>query len=208
MAGFELNIGSLIYIFFRLAPFFIVSYFTLSSVFNADFRGFVYLVGLVIACVICIIVGKVLPSPMLDKSLDVKMKCSALTLGKTEPLSNLPLSQTVFGFTLAYLSYFVATNNLTSKNVPMFVVMSLVIVADLYWNIVNTCADMKYLGLALMIGGGFGAAWASFIELNVPSVAYFSGTSNQTCSQPTKGMYRCRPSSSQKQPPPPPPPAK
>ena len=39
MAGFELNIGSLIYIFFRLAPFFIVSYFTLSSVFNADFRG-------------------------------------------------------------------------------------------------------------------------------------------------------------------------
>jgi hypothetical protein len=194
MAGFELNIGSLFYLFFRLAPFFIVSYFTLSSVFNADFRGFVYLVGLVIACVICIIVGKVLPSPLASVTdTGVRMKCSALTLGKTEPLSNLPLSQTVFGFTLAYLSYFVATNNLTSQNVPMFVVMSLIIVADLYWNIANTCADMKYLGLALVIGGGFGAGWASFIEINAPSVAYYSGTSNHTCSQPSKGMYRCRP---------------
>ena len=202
MAGFQLNVGSLIYIFFRMSPFFIVSYFTLSSIFNADFRGFVYLVGLVIACVICIIVGKVLPSPMMGKDPETIMKCSALTLGKTEPLSNLPLSQTVFGYTLAYLSYFVATNNLTSNNIPMFVVMSLIIVADLFWNISNSCADMKYLGLSLLIGGGFGAAWASFIEINAPSVAYFSGTNNNTCTQPTKGMYRCRPSSSQKPPPP------
>lgn len=200
MAGFELNIGSLIYIFFRLAPFFIVSYFTLSSIFNADFRGFVYLVGLVIACVICILIGKVLPSPMLDKPTDVRMKCSALTLGKTEPLSNLPLSQTVFGFTLAYLSYFIATHSLTQSNIPMFIVMSSIIVSDLYWNIANNCSYPKYLGLSLMIGGAFGAAWGLFIDLNAPRLSYFSGTSNQTCSQPSKGMYRCRPSSSQTQP--------
>lgn len=188
----EINIGSLVYLFFRLAPFFIVSYFTLSSIFNQDFRGFVYLVGLVLACVICILVGQVLPSAWNDKSLDVRTKCSSLTLGKNQPLSNLPLSQTVFGFTLSYLTYFIATNKLQAQNIPFFIFMSLVILADIIWNIQNTCTELKYLGLSLLIGGGFGYLWATFIEMNAPSTAYISGVDQQTCSKPTKGMYRCR----------------
>lgn len=189
----EVNIGSLLYLFFRMAPFFIVSYFTLSSIFNQDFRGFVYLVGLVIACVICVLIGQVLPNS-LDKITDVRIraKCTALTLGKTQPLSNLPLSQTVFGYTLAYLSYFISTNNLQLQNIPMFVFMSLIILADLMWNVFNTCNELKYLGLSLVIGGGIGVGWAAFIEMNAPSVAFFSGLDKNTCQQPTKGLYRCR----------------
>jgi len=189
----EVNIASLVYLFFRMAPFFIVSYFTLSSVFNQDFRGFVYLVGLVIACVLSILIGQVLPNPW-ERMTDMRKRatCSALTLGKTEPLSKLPLSQTVFGFTLAYLSYFIATNSLQLQNVPMFVFMSIIILADLLWNVYNECNEPKYLGLALIIGGGIGVGWASFIEMNAPSVAYFSGVDKNTCQQPTKGLYRCR----------------
>ena len=188
----EINIGSLVYLFFRLAPFFIVSYFTLNSIFNQDFRGFVYLVGLVLACVICILVGQVLPSTWNDKSLDVRTKCSSLTLGKNQPLSNLPLSQSVFGYTLSYLTYFIATHELQSQNIPFFIFLSLVILADMIWNIQNTCTELKYLGLSLLIGGGFGYLWAMFIEMNAPSTAYISGVDQQTCSKPTKGMYRCR----------------
>ena len=190
----EVNLGSLVYLFFRLAPFFIVSYFTLSSIFNQDFRGFVYLVGLVIACVICILIGQVLPNPWDDGKMseETRSRCSALTLGKTQPLSNLPLSQTVFGYTLAYLSYFVATNNLQLQNIPMFIFMSVLILVDLIWNIMYSCTEPKYLGLSLMIGGGLGVGWASFIEMSAPSVAYYSGIDKETCSQPSKGLYRCR----------------
>jgi hypothetical protein len=129
---------------------------------------------------------------MLNKSTEVRMKCTALTLGKNEPLSNLPLSQTVFGFTLSYLSYFIATSNLTLQNIPMFIVMSVVILADMLWNVQNSCMDAKYLGLALLLGSAFGVFWAYFIETNAPSVAYYSGLDKNTCNVASKGIYRCR----------------
>jgi hypothetical protein len=188
----ELNIGSLAYLFFRLAPFFIVSYFALSSIFNQDFRGLVYLVGLVLASVLTVLIGKVLPNPLEGKSAEVRMKCTALTLGKMEPLSNLPLSQTVFGYTLAYLTYFIAVNNLTSQNIQMFIFMSIAILADLMWNVTNTCSEAKHLGLALLIGGAIGVGWAIFIETNAPAAAYYSGVDKAQCSKPSKAMYRCR----------------
>jgi hypothetical protein len=188
----ELNIGSLVYLLFRLAPFIIVSYFTLSSVFNQDFRGFVYLIGLVLACGLCLLIGKILPDPLEGKSVEQRMKCSALTLGKNGPLSNLPLSQAVFGFTLAYLTYFIATNNLASVNIPMFVFMSVVIVADMLWHIYNSCNEPKSLGLSLIVGGGVGVGWASFVEIYAPTVAYYSGVDKNTCSRPSKSLYRCR----------------
>jgi hypothetical protein len=90
------------------------------------------------------------------------------------------------------LSYFISTNNLQLQNVPMFVFMSILILADLMWNVFNGCTDTKYLGLSLIIGGGIGVGWAAFIEMNAPSVAYFSGVDKNTCQQPTKGLYRCR----------------
>ena len=58
----QLNIVSLIYLFFRLAPFIIVSYFALQSLFNQDLKGVIYLVGLLIASVVTILVGNILPS--------------------------------------------------------------------------------------------------------------------------------------------------
>ena len=188
----EVNIGSLVYLFFRLAPFLIVSYFTLSSIFNQDFRGFVYLVGLLIACVLCIMIGKVMPNPWDGKSPDVISKCSALTLGKSQPLSNLPLSQTVFGYTLAYLSYFIKINSVQKNNISFFIFMSIVIVADLIWNAQTSCNDYKYLGLALLLGGAVGVGWAAFIEMQAPKVAYISGSDQDTCTKPSKALYRCR----------------
>jgi hypothetical protein len=44
----EVNLLSISYLFFRLAPFIIVCFFTLNSIFNQDLRGIIYLCGLLI----------------------------------------------------------------------------------------------------------------------------------------------------------------
>ena len=44
----EVNLLSISYLFFRLAPFLIVCFFTLNSLFNQDLRGIIYLCGLLI----------------------------------------------------------------------------------------------------------------------------------------------------------------
>ena len=141
----DLNIVNIFYLFFRLAPFIIISYFTLESIFNQDLKGLIYLVGLIIASVFTIVLGNIIPQPDVDLAPTndkySKAKCNTLTLGSNEPISRLPLSQTVFGYTLAYLSYFIGVNNLTTQNIPVFVIFPILIVADIFWSVSNACSS-------------------------------------------------------------------
>jgi len=116
-------------------------------------------------------------------------------LGATEPLSRLPLSQTVFGYTLAYLSYFIGVNNLQSQNIATFVIFPLIVIADFMWSTSNSCASPEYLLTALIIGGIIGVLWAMIIDsTKIADFAYFSGINNKdVCTKPSRSMYRCRP---------------
>ena len=44
----DINLVSIVYLFFRLAPFIIVCFFTLNSIINQDLRGLMYLCGLLL----------------------------------------------------------------------------------------------------------------------------------------------------------------
>jgi len=121
-------------------------------------------------------------------------QCTHLTIGVNGPVSTLPLSQTVFGYTLAYLSYFIGTNNLTTQNIPTFIIFPILIVADMIWNTANECSSNAYLLSALIIGGIIGVLWAIIIDsTNITNLSYFSGISNKdVCSKPSKSLYKCR----------------
>lgn len=197
----ELNIINILYLFFRLAPFLIVSFFTLQSIFNQDLKGLVYLIGLLIASVVTILLGNFIPTPDVSltpnqqqQSKYSKAKCNYLTIGANQPLSKLPLGQTVFGYTLAYLSYFIAVNNLTTQNIPTFVIFPILILADVMWNTMNGCSTNIFLLTSLIIGGLIGALWAMIIDaMQITNLAYFSGISNKdVCSKPSRSMYKCR----------------
>lgn len=193
----DLNIVNIFYLLFRLAPFIIVSYFTLQSIFNQDLKGLIYLFGLVMATVLTILIGNVIPfpnNPILSVDKYSKAKCNSLTLGSDSPISRLPLSQTVFGYTLAYLSYFIGVNNLTTQNIPTFVIFPIIILADMFWNVSNDCSTNELLLSALIIGGAVGAIWALIIDsTKMANLSYFSGITNKdVCSKPSKQMIRCK----------------
>ena len=193
----DLNIVNIFYLLFRLAPFIIVSYFTLQSIFNQDLKGLIYLFGLVVATVLTILIGNVIPfpnNPILSVDKYSKAKCNSLTLGSDSPISRLPLSQTVFGYTLAYLSYFIGVNNLTTQNIPTFVIFPIIILADMFWNVSNDCSTNELLLSALIIGGAVGAIWALIIDsTKMANLSYFSGITNKdVCSKPSKQMIRCK----------------
>ena len=104
----ELNVFTITYLFLRLSPFIIVCFFSLASIFNQDFKGLIYLIGLIISCFITITVGSPISKTingMLSLNRGEEPICKSLiTLGNTT-LSELPLSQTIFGFTFFYLFY-------------------------------------------------------------------------------------------------------
>ena len=194
----DLNIINILYMFFRLAPFIIVSYFTLQSLFNQDLKGVIYLIGLLVATIVVVLLGNILKSFSPPKGLMPtdysKIRCTQLTLGNSQPISVLPLSQTVFGYTLSYLTYFITVNNLQTQNMATFIIFPLVIVADIMWSTSNLCSSPKYLLISLIIGAIIGTLWAMIIEsTNMPNLAYMSGIANKdVCSKPSKSLYKCR----------------
>ena len=52
-----MDLFGLLYLFFRLSPFIIASFFSLISVFNSDLKGFIYLVGLIFATALTMGIG-------------------------------------------------------------------------------------------------------------------------------------------------------
>jgi len=182
--------------FFRLSPFIIVSYFTLQSILNQDLKGVIYLVGLIVTSFIVYLIASMLPEEPVSKNSNdlMKVKCTQLTIGSGNPISQLPLSQTVFGYTLTYLSYFIGVNNLQSQNIPIFILFPVLILGDIFWSTTNSCSSPKYLLISLIISSIVGLLWAMLIEsTGVGGFAYLTGIANKdVCSRPTKSLYKCR----------------
>jgi len=189
----ELNILSFSYLFLRLAPFILVCFFSLASIFNQDFKGLVYLVGLLFACFGTMTIGNALTFiPYYDESLRPEI-CNMITIGRVGNFSKLPLGQAVFGYTFCYLLWWIITNKFEKQNIPTLVFFPVLILFDMIWNIRYTCYTFWQLFAALSIGSGFGLLWAFIIEsTNSNHLKYFSGKKNEdVCSKPSKQTFRC-----------------
>ena len=189
----DLNIISITYLFLRLAPFVLVCFFSLASMFNQDFKGLVYLIGLIFASFITMLFGNVLTFiPSYDISARPE-QCNTITLGNQGGISVLPLSQTVYGYTFAYLLFTIITNKYVDQNIPTLVFFPILILFDLVWNIQNTCYTFWQLLASLVLGGLFGWLWAYLIgETNNSSLQYFPGVINkEVCNKPSKQTFRC-----------------
>ena len=199
----ELNLVTIFYLFFRLAPFIIVSYFALSSFFNQDIKGLIYLVGLLLACFVTIIIGGSIPiaytmgeTDLLDPT---KLKnpinpvCNMLTIGKDGSFSKMPLGVVMLTYTLIYLVYVIAKYKIEMYNLPTLILFPILILGDIVWNIRNECYKTFGIIIAIIIGGGVGAIWAAVIDsINKPNLFFLNVGSDKTvCQRPTKQLFKC-----------------
>lgn len=190
----EFNLISFLYLFFRLAPFIIVSSFTLNSVLNLDLKGLIYLVGILFACFVTTMVSSAFP---FSSSSAV---CNMFTLtGTGQPISSIPLGQVVLSYTFAYLITIIITYNdkedsMVKKNVATFIIFPALILADFFWSLKNGCSSFQNLCIAFIIGGGIGALWATVLDKSkMFEMQYFNGISNrEVCNRPAKNIFRCK----------------
>lgn len=196
----DLNLISILYIAFRLAPFITVSFFSLSSLFNQDLKGLIYLAGLLITSFIAILFGNsftVFERPSLAEDglyQNVSHVCNLMTLSKSGPMSNLPLSQIVFAYTFGYLLYIIIKYNLINQNIPVLIVFPILILADWLWHANNNCAGYLPLFVATIVGGGLGTFWSYIIDTTgVSKLQYYNILSNkESCSVPSQTSFSCK----------------
>ena len=191
-----IDIKTIAYVGFRLAPFILICFFALSSMFNADIKGIIFLGLLLLNCFITMVVGNgFLPEPTPTNNNHI---CDGLSLSANGPISRLPLNINVLTFTLAYLAYIIGTYgkkdpSVINNNIPTFVVFSLLIIYQGIWSYQNGCNTMGYSLISMIIGGGLGALFSYAVDKSgLVKLQYFNGITNaEICSRPTKARYVC-----------------
>ena len=188
----ELNIITILYLFFRLAPFIIVSYFSISSIFNQDLKGIIYLVGVIFACFAAILFGNSLNDEMIV-SPEKNPVCNMLTLGSSGTYSKIPLGITILSYTFSYLIYVIVKYKIVMYNLPTLMLFPMLILGDVLWNIKNGCFKPFGAIVSLLIGAGIGLLWAFIIDtIKKPKLQYFNVGSDRTvCERPSKQLFKC-----------------
>jgi hypothetical protein len=186
----EINLFNITYLFIRLAPFILVCYFTLSSVFNQDLKGIIYLIGLLFACFATASLGNI----KLFAVDSLPQLCKFITLSNGSPISNIPLGLTILSYTFFYLLYIIGQNGLWANNIPTFILFPILILCDAAWNLNNSCISIPGLIVSFIVGGVIGVLWASIITASgIDELKFFNGISNkETCSRPSKTLYKCK----------------
>ena len=187
-----LNLISIAYICFRLAPFILVSMLSLTSILYQDFKGIIYIAGLLITSILAILISKC-TSSFDNNNDDIQLVCHLITLTDTGPISKLPLSIITFTYTAGYMGYIIFKYKLAYQNIPSLIIFPLLILSDIFWQASHKCSSILAIIVSTLIGMGCGIAWAAIIDSNKNSkLLYFNGISNaQTCSRPSKQSFRC-----------------
>lgn len=110
-----------------------------------------------------------------------------------EGLPDMPLGQTILGFTFAYLVFIITKHKMWGTNGFTAVIFPLLILGDFAWNIQNSCATATSLALALALGITCGYIWGLIINRVDSKQHLFNGISdNVVCNRPAKTKYSCR----------------
>jgi hypothetical protein len=190
----QINLFNITYLFIRLAPFILVCYFTLGSIFNQDLKGIIYLIGLLFACFITAGLGNIPIFTKVKNLRDLPQLCKSISLSKDgTPISNVPFGITILSYTFFYLFYIIAKNGLWANNAPTFILFPILIVCDFIWNLQNGCGSMEGLFMSFGVGAIIGTIWATIISASGSTeLQFFNGLSNkETCSRPSKSVFKC-----------------
>lgn len=191
----ELNIWALLYLAYRVAPLMIVIYFIFTSIINQDFKGLVYLIGLLSTCFLVYFLGNSAPADWLLYDIDLNSPiCNSFSLGQNGYYSNkFPFSVVVFSYTFFYIFYVIYRYGLIFSNMPFLILFPILITFDLFWNKLYKCSNFFGMFISLIIGGGMGYLWAYLIDLTgLVNLIYMSGgVTNETCQMASQTQFRC-----------------
>jgi len=188
----DMNIVSVIYIFFRLAPFLIVGFMTLGSVINGQIRGFVYLVGLCFSVFLTHLIVTTFANVTNVTNVHPNLICDGFSVNGIMNVST-PVGLAIICYTFFYLVFPIAKYRLEVYNIPLLIIFPLLIIAEIFWNVQNSCFDFTQIISTIILGGGLGVLYSVIIDsLKMPKLQYLAaGSTREICNMPRKQKFRC-----------------
>lgn len=187
--GFALTPINMLYFVSYLSPMIFSFFMVMTSIFNQDLKGFAYLVGVL---VFCLVGGSFLRPILKQTSINADEICRMVDIPIIGNEFTTPVFSTmIIAFTLLYL--LIPMMN-TETNIPLVVSLVVLTLMDIFVNYHRKCANLTGILVSLFIGMIFGTAWYFMMSAISPELTYFSDTpSNRVvCQKPKAKTYKCK----------------
>lgn len=192
ISGLQFTITNIFQFGAFISPFLLGFFLIMSSIFNQDIKGFIYLAGVLIATIINILLMNIIrheASPNRAPICDV-VDFNIFAVGGT--FDNPNLSSAFISFTMAYLLLPMIYNNQMNYVVLIFLISLFIINA--FTKITNKCTDMAGISTGSLVGFVLGAFWYSLLSVTGNNrLLYFNEfvSNNVVCERPTKQSFKC-----------------
>jgi hypothetical protein len=161
----------------------------MSSLFNQNLKGLVFIAGVLICSIINILFMNLIGSGRND---DEAFSCSLFDIPHVTQYNSPYPSCLIIAFTVAYLVLPMKYNNQMNYAVLIFLLVLLGI--DFLTKVQNKCTSFAGAALGALVGFLFGAIWyILFHAMGFDSLLYFDElrSDNVICSRPSKQTFKC-----------------
>jgi hypothetical protein len=192
----ELTLQNFIYFSGRLGPFILSFFFVIASIFNQDWKGLLYLSGLLVAITFTIMLSNTTLS-LFEDPISIGALCST----SDATVSRYPLSSVVIGFTLFYIFLPMLMLSGGISNPLLIIVLLTFVFTDCAFILGNSCSRMRNgIGsfVPLIIAYGIGGLTAYLFVLLVTStdknelLYYGTAGSGPLCKLSRSNKMKCR----------------
>lgn len=133
---FKANFQNIIYFLGRLAPMMLVFFFVFISIINKDWRGIIFLAGVMIACFFAILLSNTFEN-LFNSDQTTYIGMCTLT---DKQFSKFPLSSVILGYSIMYLFFPMMKVYGSITNPYMFIVLLIFVCVDIMFLKTNRCA--------------------------------------------------------------------
>ena len=184
-----LTLSNILQFFSFIAPTLLIFFLFLSSLFNQNLKGLVYIAGILISSTINIIFMNIVGSEVSD---DASFSCNLFDIPHVSKYNSPYPSTLIIAFTIAYLVLPMKYNKQMNYVVLIFLLCLLGV--DIMTKVQNKCTTYPGTILGALVGFLLGTIWyILFYSLGYSSLLYFDElrSDNVQCSMPTKQTFKC-----------------
>jgi hypothetical protein len=184
-----LTLSNILQFFSFIAPTLLIFFLFLSSLFNQNLKGLVYIAGVLIASFVNIIFMNIIGS---ERSEDESFSCSLFDIPHVSKFNSPYPTTLIIAFTIAYLVLPMRYNKQMNYIVLLFLLGLLGI--DMLTKVQNKCTTYPGCVLGALVGFLLGVIWYIFFHaMGYDSLLYFDElrSDNVVCSRPSKQTFRC-----------------
>jgi len=185
----ELSLSNILQFFSFIAPTLLIFFLFLSSLFNQNLKGLVYIAGILIASTINIIFMNIVGSQVSD---DASFSCNLFDIPHVSQYNSPYPSTLIIAFTIAYLVLPMKYNK--QMNYVVLIFLMCLLGVDIVTKVQNKCTTYPGTVLGALVGFLLGTIWyVLFYSLGYSSLLYFDElrSDNVQCSMPTKQTFKC-----------------